>query len=39
MTDHITGIKPPGYYERRAQRLKEKYGVDINPVCADPDQA
>ncbi|KAL2262234.1 hypothetical protein VTK26DRAFT_2070 [Humicola hyalothermophila] len=33
------GIKPPGYEERRRQRIKEKYGVDINPVCADPDAA
>ncbi|KAI0895233.1 hypothetical protein F4806DRAFT_497377 [Annulohypoxylon nitens] len=28
-------IKPEGYEERRRQRLKEKYGVDINPVRAD----
>ncbi|KAI2634591.1 hypothetical protein GGS21DRAFT_539395 [Xylaria nigripes] len=28
------GIKPPGYEERRRQRLKEKYGVEINPVSA-----
>ncbi|KLU85061.1 hypothetical protein MAPG_04093 [Magnaporthiopsis poae ATCC 64411] len=35
----ISGIKPPGYEERRRQRLKEKYGVEINPVCADPNQA
>ncbi|KAL8376782.1 hypothetical protein RB595_007754 [Gaeumannomyces hyphopodioides] len=33
------GIQPPGYEERRRQRLKEKYGVEINPVCADPNQA
>ncbi|KAK4098715.1 hypothetical protein N658DRAFT_431360 [Parathielavia hyrcaniae] len=33
------GIRPPGYEERRRERLKEKYGVDINPVCADPDAA
>ncbi|KAL1843592.1 hypothetical protein VTJ49DRAFT_875 [Mycothermus thermophilus] len=33
------GIKPPGYEERRRQRIKEKYGIDINPVCADPDAA
>ncbi|KAI3325717.1 hypothetical protein HD806DRAFT_454865 [Xylariaceae sp. AK1471] len=26
------GIEPPGYEERRRQRLKEKYGVDINPI-------
>ncbi|KAF3067373.1 NADH-ubiquinone oxidoreductase 21.3 kDa subunit [Daldinia childiae] len=29
------GINPPGYEERRRQRLKEKYGVDINPVSAN----
>ncbi|KAI1175280.1 hypothetical protein F4777DRAFT_579116 [Nemania sp. FL0916] len=28
------GIFPPGYEERRRQRLKEKYGVEINPVSA-----
>ncbi|KAI5466825.1 hypothetical protein BGZ63DRAFT_398454 [Mariannaea sp. PMI_226] len=28
------GIRPPGYDERRVERLKEKYGVDINPVSA-----
>ncbi|KAJ2901818.1 hypothetical protein MKZ38_001356 [Zalerion maritima] len=28
------GIKPPGYEERRVQRLKEKYGVEINTVSA-----
>ncbi|OTA55141.1 hypothetical protein K449DRAFT_337940 [Hypoxylon sp. EC38] len=28
------GIKPPGYEERRRERLKEKYGVEINPVSA-----
>ncbi|SPQ24802.1 28217604-de8e-436d-9543-2a82e46d631c [Thermothielavioides terrestris] len=33
------GIRPPGYEERRRARLKEKYGIDINPVCADPDAA
>ncbi|KAI0404109.1 hypothetical protein F4802DRAFT_607708 [Xylaria palmicola] len=26
------GIKPPGYEERRRQRLREKYGVEIKPV-------
>ncbi|KAI0474203.1 hypothetical protein F4859DRAFT_504664 [Xylaria cf. heliscus] len=31
------GIKPPGYEERRRQRLKEKYGVEINPVSASVD--
>ncbi|KAI1139239.1 hypothetical protein F5Y05DRAFT_342374 [Hypoxylon sp. FL0543] len=29
------GIKPPGYEERRRERLKEKYGVDIKPVSAN----
>ncbi|WYZ34188.1 hypothetical protein EsH8_I_000464 [Colletotrichum jinshuiense] len=28
------GIRPPGYDERRRERLKEKYGVEINPVKA-----
>ncbi|KAI5920570.1 NADH-ubiquinone oxidoreductase-like protein [Camillea tinctor] len=28
------GIAPPGYEERRRERLKEKYGVEINPVSA-----
>ncbi|KAH6891038.1 hypothetical protein B0T10DRAFT_560308 [Thelonectria olida] len=28
------GIQPSGYDERRAERLKEKYGVEINPVTA-----
>ncbi|KAL0939620.1 NADH-ubiquinone oxidoreductase subunit (Tim17/Tim22/Tim23 family protein) [Colletotrichum truncatum] len=28
------GIRPPGYEERRRERLKEKYGVEINPVRA-----
>ncbi|KAI0475438.1 hypothetical protein GGR56DRAFT_675565 [Xylariaceae sp. FL0804] len=28
------GIKPPGYEERRRQRLKEKYGFEVNPVSA-----
>ncbi|KAI0517831.1 hypothetical protein F5B22DRAFT_635693 [Xylaria bambusicola] len=28
------GIEPPGYEERRRERLKEKYGVDIKPVSA-----
>ncbi|GAP85169.1 putative NADH:ubiquinone oxidoreductase subunit [Rosellinia necatrix] len=28
------GIKPPGYEERRRERLKEKYGVEIKPVSA-----
>ncbi|KAK7745862.1 hypothetical protein SLS53_002580 [Cytospora paraplurivora] len=29
------GIEAPGYAERRRERLKEKYGVEINPVSAD----
>ncbi|KAI1161951.1 hypothetical protein F5B18DRAFT_413000 [Nemania serpens] len=28
------GIYPPGYEERRRDRLKEKYGVEIKPVSA-----
>jgi hypothetical protein len=32
-------IRPPGYEERRRQRLKETYGIDINPVSADPNAA
>ncbi|ROT35746.1 NADH-ubiquinone oxidoreductase 21.3 kDa subunit [Sodiomyces alkalinus F11] len=28
------GIRPEGYEERRRERLKAKYGVDINPVKA-----
>ncbi|KAF3018796.1 hypothetical protein E8E14_002003 [Neopestalotiopsis sp. 37M] len=28
------GIEPPGYEERRRERLREKYGVEINPVSA-----
>ncbi|EAQ83208.1 hypothetical protein CHGG_09612 [Chaetomium globosum CBS 148.51] len=31
------GIKPPGYEERRRERIKERYGIEINPVNADPD--
>jgi hypothetical protein len=34
---YLLGIYPPGYEERRRQRLKEKYGVDINPVKATVD--
>ncbi|KAI1360198.1 hypothetical protein F5Y08DRAFT_54785 [Xylaria arbuscula] len=26
------GIEPPGYEERRRERLKEKYGIEIKPV-------
>jgi len=33
------GIKPPGYEERRRERIKEKYGIDIHTVSADPDAA
>ncbi|KAI1456308.1 hypothetical protein F4805DRAFT_234575 [Annulohypoxylon moriforme] len=29
------GIKPEGYEERRRERLRQKYGVEINPVRAD----
>ncbi|RKU45571.1 hypothetical protein DL546_006966 [Coniochaeta pulveracea] len=29
-------IRPPGYEERRRQRLLEKYGFEVNPVSADP---
>ncbi|KID96643.1 Mitochondrial import inner membrane translocase subunit Tim17 family protein, partial [Metarhizium majus ARSEF 297] len=28
------GIQPPGYEERRRERIKETYGFDINPVKA-----
>ncbi|KAG5942657.1 hypothetical protein E4U53_007197 [Claviceps sorghi] len=28
------GINPPGYEERRRQRIQEKYGFEINPVKA-----
>ncbi|GKU17894.1 unnamed protein product [Fusarium langsethiae] len=28
------GIRPPGYDERRAERLSQKYGVEINPIKA-----
>ncbi|KAK4154311.1 hypothetical protein C8A00DRAFT_32911 [Chaetomidium leptoderma] len=33
------GIRPPGYEERRRERLKEKYGIIVDPVSADPDAA
>ncbi|KAL2163518.1 hypothetical protein VTH06DRAFT_5576 [Thermothelomyces fergusii] len=33
------GIRPPGYEERRRQRIKEKYGIEIQTVSADPDAA
>ncbi|KAK3990884.1 hypothetical protein QBC44DRAFT_58945 [Cladorrhinum sp. PSN332] len=32
-------IRPPGYEERRRERLKEKYGFEVNPVSTDPDRA
>ncbi|KAK3941301.1 hypothetical protein QBC46DRAFT_382855 [Diplogelasinospora grovesii] len=32
-------IRPPGYEERRRERLKEKYGIEINTVSADPNAA
>lgn len=32
--DTTKGIQPPGYEERRRERLREKYGVEINPVSA-----
>ncbi|KAK6448117.1 hypothetical protein FP744_10004367 [Trichoderma asperellum] len=28
------GIRPPGYEERRRERIKEKYGFEVNPVSA-----
>ncbi|KAH7154894.1 hypothetical protein B0J13DRAFT_521068 [Dactylonectria estremocensis] len=31
------GIRPPGFEERRAQRLKETYGFEVNPVSATVD--
>jgi hypothetical protein len=37
VADEWIGIYPPGYEERRRQRLKEKYGLDINPVKATVD--
>ena len=39
MAHTLLGIRPPGYEERRRERIKERYGIDINPVCADPDAA
>ncbi|KAK0721535.1 Tim17/Tim22/Tim23/Pmp24 family-domain-containing protein [Apiosordaria backusii] len=32
-------IRLPGYEERRRKRLKEAYGFEVKPVCADPDRA
>lgn len=37
MANSLSGIKPPGYEERRRERIKERYGIEINPVNADPD--
>ncbi|KAK6085086.1 Tim17/Tim22/Tim23 family protein [Seiridium cupressi] len=31
------GIEPPGYGDRRRERLQAKYGVEINPVSATVD--
>ncbi|CAI4219584.1 unnamed protein product [Parascedosporium putredinis] len=31
------GICPPGYEDRRRERIKEKYGFEINPVKATAD--
>lgn len=28
------GIRPPGYEERRRERIKDTYGFEINPVSA-----
>jgi hypothetical protein len=39
LTQLLPGIRPPGYEERRRQRIKEKYGIEINTVSADPDAA
>ena len=33
----MVGIYPPGYEERRRARIKEKYGIDVNPVKATVD--
>lgn len=38
-TNPNKGIYPPGYQERRRQRLLEKYGVEVKPVSADPNVA
>ncbi|KAK4198830.1 Tim17/Tim22/Tim23/Pmp24 family-domain-containing protein [Triangularia verruculosa] len=31
-------IRPPGYEERRRERLKEAYGFEVKPVSTDPDR-
>lgn len=33
MLTHLTGITAPGYQERRAQRIKDNYGIDV-PVSS-----
>lgn len=30
-------IRPPGYEDRRRERLREKYGFEVNPVKATID--
>jgi len=32
--DGFTGIRAPGYEERRRELIKEKYGFEVNPVNA-----
>ena len=34
MLTSLSGIRPPGYEDRRRDRIKEKYGFDIQPVKA-----
>lgn len=34
---YVAAIRPPGYEERRRERLKERYGFEVNTVSADPD--
>jgi hypothetical protein len=29
------GIRPPGYQERRRERLKEKYGIEVQPTLTN----
>lgn len=33
MLTHLAGITAPGYQERRAQRIKDNYGIDV-PVSS-----
>jgi hypothetical protein len=35
----VTGIKPPGYEERRRERIKERYGIEVQTFSADPNAA